>query len=60
MVKAVTRGQALHLQARFGTTTKWEELDGDLIQELVDLKAEDIGERFTAFLKNRARLIVGG
>lgn len=60
MVKPVTRGQALQLQARFATDIKYDEVDGDVAQEIIDLPAGDFGERFTAFLNNRARLIVGG
>ena len=51
MSKAVTRGQALELQALFATTTDWDSLDGDVLQTFIQLPTAEVGSRFTAFLK---------
>lgn len=51
MVKAVSRGQALEVAARVATQTKWEELDGDDLQKLINLSPEEFCKRLTAFLK---------
>lgn len=59
MGKAVSRGQALQVAARVGTQINWDELDGDRIQEVIDLSPEEFGKRFTAFLKNGARFNLG-
>jgi hypothetical protein len=59
MVKAVSRGQALELSSRFAAQVNWDEIDGDVLQkEVVNLSREEFGRRFTAFLRNGARLIV--
>ncbi|OGN14875.1 MAG: hypothetical protein A3J47_02645 [Candidatus Yanofskybacteria bacterium RIFCSPHIGHO2_02_FULL_43_22] len=58
-MKEVTRGQALEMQARFATDTNWDKLDGDVVQSVISLTREEFGVRFTAFLRNRAQLIVG-
>ncbi len=59
MSKATSRGQALELNSRFGIDTNWDSLDGDTMQRIIMLPREVLGQRFTAFLKNGARLIVG-
>lgn len=60
MGKAVSRGQALQVSARVATQVNWDELDGDQLQsEVIDLTSEEFGRRFTNFLKNGARVIVG-
>ena len=58
-MKEVTRGQALEMQARFATDTNWDKLDGDIVQSVISLTREEFGGRFTAFIRNRAQLIVG-
>ncbi|MFA5889160.1 MAG: hypothetical protein WCW47_02870 [Candidatus Paceibacterota bacterium] len=59
MSQAVSRGQALQISARVGTQVNWDELDGGSLQnEVIELTPEEFGKRFTAFLKNGARLIV--
>jgi len=56
----VTRGQALELQSRFGLDTNWNELDGDSVQQqVIQLSREELGRRFTAFLRNGAQIIIG-
>ena len=58
--KAVSRGQALEVTSRVGTQTKWGELGGDILQkEVIGLSPEEFGRRFTAFLKNGAKLCLG-
>ncbi len=59
-MKTVSRGQALEVAARVGTQVSWDELDGDRLQKnVIDLSPEEFGKRFTAFLKNGGRLIIG-
>lgn len=61
MSKAVSRGQALQVPARVATQVNWDELDGDCLQtQVIDLSPEEFGKRFTAFLKNGARVQVIG
>lgn len=60
MGKAVSRGQALQISARVATQVNWDELDGNNLQaDVISLTPEEFGNRFTAFLKNGARVIVG-
>jgi hypothetical protein len=60
MSQAVSRGQALQISARVGTQVNWDQLDGESLQhEVIELTPEEFGTRFTAFLRNSARLIVG-
>jgi len=59
MSKAVSRGQALQISARVATQVNWDELDGEKVQnEIISLTPGEFGNRFTAFLKNGARVIV--
>jgi hypothetical protein len=59
-MKAISRGQALEISARVGTQVNWDELDGGSLQnEVIQLSPEEFGARFTAFLRNGARLVVG-
>ena len=59
-MKTVSRGQALQVASRVGTQVNWDEIDGDRLQEnVIDLSPEEFGKRFTAFLKNGGRLIIG-
>lgn len=59
MSKAVSRGQALQIAARVATQINWDELDGDRLQdEVISLTSQEFGARFTAFLKNNAKVIV--
>lgn len=52
MVKAVSRGQALQIAARVATQVKWDELDGDrLQQEVLELSPEEFGNKVTSFLR---------
>lgn len=60
MSKALSTGQALELVSRFSIDTDWGSLDGDIVQRrIISLSREELGRRFTAFLKNGANLIVG-
>ncbi|MBU2028407.1 hypothetical protein KJ761_00770 [Patescibacteria group bacterium] len=60
MAKEVSRGQALQVAARVGTQVNWEAVDGDRLQtKVIDLTPEEFGKRFTAFLQNDCRLIIG-
>ena len=60
MSKAVSRGQALELASRFNVDVDWDALDGDAVQRrIISLPREELGRRFTAFLKNGANLIFG-
>lgn len=59
-MKETTNGQILEIASRVVRDVKWSLLDGDGLQrEVINLKPEEFGEQFTAFLKNGARLIVG-
>ncbi len=59
-MKAITRGQALEISARVATQVNWDALDGDKAQkEIINLTPKEFGERFTAFLKNGGRVVVG-
>ena len=61
MSKAVSRGQALQIAARVATQVKWDELDGDRIQEkVIILSPEEFGKRFTAFLDNGCGMVDKG
>lgn len=61
MSKAISRGQALEVSARVATQINWDELEGDKLQsEVINLTSAEFGSRFTAFLKNGARLQVFG
>src|SRR3989344_9625463 len=61
MSTAVSRGLALDLMAKAMQNTDWDSLDGELLQrEVNELKPEEIGSRFTAFLRNNARLVIAG
>lgn len=60
MSKNITRGQILELVSRFATTTRWDELDADGIQrEVIGLTPDELGGRFTDFLRNGARVLIG-
>lgn len=59
-MKETSNGQILEIASRFIRDVKWSLVDGDNLQrEVINLKPEEFGDRFTAFLKNGARLIVG-
>lgn len=59
-MKTVSRGQALEVAARVGTQVSWDEIDGDRLQKnVINLSPEEFGKRFTAFLKNGGRFIIG-
>lgn len=59
-MKKVSRGQVLELVARFATQIDWGRLYGDRVQkEIIELTPEEFGKRFTAFLNNGCRVIVG-
>ncbi len=61
MAKIVTRGQALELTARFGVDTNWDSIDGDKLQaEIISLPRDELGRRFTAFVKKGCRLVIKG
>lgn len=58
-MKAVTRDQSNDLIARFSCNTNWGALDGDKLQKEVNqMPPEELGRRFTAFLRDGARLII--
>ena len=60
MGKAVSHGQALEVAARVATQIHWDDLDGDNLQtKVIDLTPEEFGRRFTAFLNNGCRIIIG-
>jgi hypothetical protein len=60
MGKTVSRGQALEVAARVATQVRWDDLDGDSLQtKVIDLTPEEFGKRFTAFLNNGCRIIIG-
>jgi|GEM_PF-475073 len=60
MGEVVSRGQALEITARVGTQVNWEGIDGDKLQsEVISLSPDEFGRRFTAFLKNGCRIIMG-
>ncbi|HBP00764.1 MAG: hypothetical protein UY41_C0051G0002 [Candidatus Moranbacteria bacterium GW2011_GWE1_49_15] len=61
MSKAVSRGQALHLQSLFGSKVDWDSIDGEQLQKSVieGLTPDEIGTRFTAFLKNNCQFNFG-
>lgn len=59
-MKETTPGQIPEVASRIVRDVDWSLIDGDgLQQEVINLKPEDFGDRFTAFLKNGARFIVG-
>lgn len=59
MSKAVSRGQALQIAARVATQVKWDELDGDQIQEeIINLSPEEFGKKFTVFLNQGCMMAI--
>lgn len=59
-MKETTNGQILEIASRVIRDVRWPLVDGDDLQrEIINLKPEEFGDRFTAFLKNGGRLIVG-
>lgn len=59
-MKETTNGQILEIASRIVRDVDWSLVDGDGLQrEVINLKPEEFGGRFTAFLKNGARLVIG-
>ena len=60
-MKPVSIGEVGEVIGRFATQTHWEQLDGEKLHaEVITLSPEELGRRFTMFLKNGARFILGG
>ena len=60
-MKAVARDQSTELIGRFSQDVRWGELDHDKLQsEVIALPREELGRRFTAFLRNGCRLYIKG
>lgn len=59
MGKANNEGQALAITASFAVDTFWDKLPVDVLQLFIQLPPKERGERFTAFLKNGGRVIIG-
>lgn len=60
MSKAASEGQVLEIVARVATQIRWKDLDHNRLQKnVISLTAEEFGKRFTAFLNNDCRVIIG-
>lgn len=59
-MKAVSRDQTTEIGARFLTDTNWGGLEHDALQAVISLPRDELGRRFTAFLRNRCQLAVKG
>jgi hypothetical protein len=53
MTKTASRNQVAELGARFLKDTRWGSIDHDALQsQMIDLSSEELGRRFTSFLRN--------
>jgi len=60
MSNVVSRDQALEVVGKAMVNIDWDSVDGNRLQnEVISLKPEEIGQRFTAFINNGCRLIIG-
>jgi hypothetical protein len=60
MSKVTSRDQALEIIAKAMVNINWDGVNGELLQtDVISLKPAEIGQRFTAFLNNGCRLIIG-
>ena len=60
-MKAVSRDQTNELGARFLKDTNWGALEHDALQQqVIQLPCDELGRRFTQFLKNGCQLTVKG
>lgn len=59
-MEEVSRGQALQVAGRVAMQVRWDDINGDRLQrDVLELSSEEFGKRFTDFLKNGARMIIG-
>lgn len=60
-MKPVSRDQSNELGARFLTDTRWGEIDHDALQQnVITLPRDELGRRFTAFMRNNCQFIIKG
>lgn len=60
-MKPVSRDQTAELIGRFAHDTNWGELDHDVLQDdVISLPRDELGRRWTAFMRNGCRLIIKG
>jgi hypothetical protein len=60
MGKANNEGQALTITASLAVDTAWDQLPTEILQSFIELSPTERGVRFTAFLKNGGRVVIGG
>lgn len=60
-MKAISRDQSHEIIGRFIRNTRWGDLDHDSLQSgVIALPEDELGRRFTAFLRNNCQLVTKG
>jgi len=59
MSKTISREQAIQGLFTLATKVDWDQIPVDVFQSIIDDKDRQTGSQFTAFLKNRGKLIIG-
>lgn len=59
MSKTISREQAIQGLFTLATKVDWDQISVDVFQSIIDDKDRQTGSQFTAFLKNRGKLIIG-
>lgn len=55
----ISREQAIQGLFSLGTKVNWEQIPVDVLQAIIDDKDGQTGPQFTAFLKNRGKMVIG-